>query len=177
VIPARTVALGGDTSIRKSVTIGVGVVVAETVDPLLNVTVALLPKPPGATTFGVTTMLTVTLSATFIAPIEHVMELGVPLGVVQDPFVVEALVNGASLVLGSTSEKFTLNAGSGPVLVIRYLYVRVFPAPTVVGVGVPVIVRVLRAPIFAMKASLVPLSPGWNACATGKLLERVCPET
>ena len=120
-MPARTVALEGETSIRKSVTSGVGVVVAETVDPLLNVTVALLPKPPGATALGVTTMLTVTFAPTFIAPIEQVMELGVPLGVVHDPCVIEELVKGASLAFGKTSEKFTLNAGSGPVFVITYL--------------------------------------------------------
>ena len=70
---------------------------------------------------GVTTMLTVTFAPTFIAPIEQVMELGVPLGVVHDPCVIEELVKGASITFGKTSEKFTLNAGSGPVFVITYL--------------------------------------------------------
>ena len=64
VFPATTVAEAGDTSTRKSVTTGMGLTVAVTVDPLLNVTVALFPRPVGAATVGVTTMLTVAVALT-----------------------------------------------------------------------------------------------------------------
>ena len=175
-MPATTVAVDGDTSIRKSVTIGIGFTVAVTVDPLLNVTVALFPMPEGATVVGVTTMLTVAVPFTANVPIAHVTAAGVPVAPVHDPGEAVALVKVVP-VPGRTSLKFTLNAGSGPVLVIVYLKVRAFPTPTVGGEGTPTSVRVLTAPILVMKASLVPFRPAWKGFFVGKSPEAVCPAT
>ena len=83
---------------------------------------------------GVTTMLTVAVPFTANVPIAQVTAAGVPVAPVHDPGEAVALVNVVP-VPGSTSRKFTLNAGSGPVLVIVYLKVRVFPTPTVGGEG------------------------------------------
>lgn len=176
VMPARTVALEGETSIRKSVTRGIGAMVAVTVEPLLNVTVALLPRPVGATAVGVTTMLTVAVPPTLNVPIAHVTVAGVPVAPVQEPGEVVALLKVAPLV-GSTSVKFTLNAGSGPLFVMVYLNVSVLPTPTVVGVGTPVIVKPLTAPSLLTNASLGPCNAAWNGLAFGKFPDAVWPVT
>lgn len=153
-------------------TTGVGLAVAVTVDPLLNVTVALFPIPVGAAAVGVTTMLTVAVAFTASAPIAQVTAAGVPVGAVHEPGEAVALEKVAP-VDGTTSVNVTLKAGSGPVFLIVYLKVSVFPTPTVVGVGAPVTVRVLTAPIFVTNASLGPLRLAWNGLAFGKFADFV----